>query len=301
VKVLVTGADGFVGRHLCRTLEDHGDTTTPLVGVDIRDRRAVAEALGRARPDAVVHLAAVSSVAESQRDPAVAFDVNTLGTLNVCLAMRELGPGARLLFVSSGEVYGAIPRDRPATEQARVSPMSPYGASKLAAEITCLEFARGYGMNVVIARPFTHLGAGQSPVFAIASFARQLAQAKRLSGRGALRVGNLEAVRDFSHVRDVVAAYRLLLERGVSGEIYNVSSGVGRSVQSVLDELIELAHVDVDVQVDPTRLRPADIPNMVGDASKIRALGWHPRHTVREALLDVFRDVETQTTESAQA
>jgi GDP-4-dehydro-6-deoxy-D-mannose reductase len=290
VRVLVTGADGFVGRHLCSLLEENGDTPVPLLGVDVRDGRALADAFSRARPQGIIHLAAVSSVADSQKSPVTTFEVNTLGTVNVCQATRELEPSPPLLLVSSGEVYGAIPPEQPATEQARTAPTSPYGASKLAAEIAGVQFAHSYGMPVVVARPFTHLGRGQAPTFAIPSFARQLAHARRGAVRATLKVGNLEAVRDFSHVRDVVAAYRVLLDRGVSGEVYNVSSGRGRSIRSILDELIALVGIEVDVQVDPARLRPSDIPNMVGDSSRLRALGWAPRFTVRDALLDVLED-----------
>jgi GDP-4-dehydro-6-deoxy-D-mannose reductase len=291
VKLLVTGADGFVGRHLCRSLHERGDTTVPLVGVDVRDRQAMTRAFAEAAPDAVIHLAALSSVAESQRDPAVAFDVNTLGTLNVCLAARQLETSPRVLLVSSGEVYGAASTNAPAREEMPARPMSPYGASKLAAEVVGLQFFRSYGLPLIVARPFTHLGAGQAPTFAIASFAQQLVQIKR-SGGGALRVGNLEAIRDFSHVRDVVGAYRLLLEAGVPGQVYNVSSGAGRSLRHVLDELIELANVEVKLEVDAARLRPSDIPVMVGDSTKLRALGWRPRFTVRDALVEALHDLE---------
>ena len=290
MRVLVTGADGFVGRHLCQFLQENGDTVTPLTGVDVRDGKALTDAVRRARPDAVAHLAAVSSVADSLRDPVATFEVNALGSVNLCQAGRELAPRPRMLLISSGEVYGPIPADRPATEQTPVAPTSPYGASKVAAETMGLQFARSYGMSVVVARPFTHLGAGQAVTFAMPSFAQQLAEARRLPGRATLRVGNLEAVRDFSNVRDVVTAYRLLLDRGESGEVYNVSSGRGRSIRSVLDELIGLAGADVGVEVDPARMRPADIPNMVGDPTKLRALGWMPRHTVRDALIDLLAE-----------
>jgi GDP-4-dehydro-6-deoxy-D-mannose reductase len=294
MRVLVTGADGFVGRHLSRFLEERGDTVLPLTGVDVRDGRGIAEAVARAEADAIVHLAAVSSVADSQRDPAATFEVNAVGTVNVCQAAREASPRPRLLLVSSGEVYGAIPAERPATEQSPLMPMSPYGASKVAAETVGFQFARSYGMSVVVARPFSHLGAGQAPTFSIASFARQLAEARQKAGRVTIRVGNLDAVRDFSHVKDVIAAYRLLLESGASGEAYNVGSGQGQSLRSVLDDLIDLASMDVNVQVDPARFRGADIPNLVGDSTKLRALGWAPTYTVRDALIDVLRDNDEQ-------
>lgn len=301
MRVLVIGANGFVGPYLCRFLERAGDDVIPLNGVggagpsppgaiDVRDARAVVEALERARPDAIVHLAGVSSVAYSHEHPVATFEINTLGALNLCVAMKAIAPAARLLYVSSGEVYGSVRDGAPATEQTALAPCSPYAASKVASESACLQFARSYGLHIVCARPFNHIGAGQAPSFAIPSFARQLLEARQ-SGRDAtLLVGNLEPVRDFSHVLDVVDAYRLLLLRGRSGEIYNVCSGEGRSVGSMLDELVALVRVSVDIRVDPQKLRPVEIPSLVGDAAKLRSLGWSPQLTVREALTDLLSD-----------
>ena len=303
MRVLVTGADGFVGRHLCRLLEENGDVVVPLTGAagpsgeppfDVRDRQGVAEAVSRARPDAIVHLAAVSSVVDSQHDPVATFEINTLGTVNLCQAARETAPNATLLLISSGEVYGPVPAGRAATEQWPVAPANPYATSKVAAELVALQFGRSYAMRVLIARPFTHIGRGQSPHFAISSFAKQIVALRGTPSRGALQVGNLEAVRDFSHVRDVVAAYRLLIDRGAAGETYNVSSGHARTVRSVLDELVALAGVDVEIRVDPARFRPADTPNLVGDSTKLRALGWVPRHGVRDALTDLLSEYDSR-------
>jgi GDP-4-dehydro-6-deoxy-D-mannose reductase len=305
MRVLVIGANGFVGPHLCRFLERAGDEVVPLHGVggtsghpdtdtgaiDVRDARAVTEAIGRARPDAIVHLAGLSSVAYSHGDPVATFEINTLGALNVCIAVKSAMPTTRMLYVSSGEVYGAAPDGAPATEQTALAPCSPYAASKVAAESACLQFARSYGLHVVCARPFNHIGAGQAPTFAIPSFARQLVEARQAGRSAKLLVGNLEPVRDFSHVLDVVAAYRVLLLHGRSGETYNVCSGQGRSVRSMLDELVELVGVPVDIQVDPAKLRPVDIPVLIGDATKLIALGWAPRLTVRDALTDLLSDI----------
>ncbi len=305
MRVLVTGADGFVGGHLCEALEAAGDVVLPLCGsshsrlvstcahaqvIDIRDPQAVREAVLRARPDAIIHMAAVSSVARSHSEPADTFEVNARGTLSLCLAARALESPVRVLLVSSGEVYGVVTNDL-ADEETRLAPLSPYAASKAAAEIVAFQFARSYGLHVVCARPFTHLGAGQAPTFAIPSFARQLVAVRQSGGSGTLSVGDLEPIRDFSHVRDVVSAYRLLLDRAPSGETYNVCSGEGRSVRSVLDELIELTQVTVDVRVDPSKLRPTEIPRLVGNPAKLHALGWTPRWTVRDALADVLAEV----------
>jgi GDP-4-dehydro-6-deoxy-D-mannose reductase len=304
MRVLVIGANGFVGPHVCRALQQAGDEVIALDGVggagpqaqagtsviDVRDGPAVTEAIGRARPDAIIHLAGVSSVAHSHDDPVGTFEVNTLGALNVCVAVKTSVPAARLLYVSSGEVYGAVPDGAPATEQTVLAPSSPYAASKVAAESVCLQFARSYGLHVICARPYNHIGPGQSPTFAIPSFARQLMEARRAGRSATLLVGNLEPVRDFSHVLDVAAAYRLLLLRGLSGEVYNVCSGQGRSIRSMLDELVELVGLQVDIQIDPAKLRPVDLPFMIGDATKLRALGWAPRLTVRDALTDLLSE-----------
>ena len=298
MRVAVTGADGFVGRHLRRFFEDAGDIVVPLHGsigpngstiIDVRDPPAVHAAIEAARPDAIVHLAAISHVMQSHAEPSATFQINTMGALNVCLAAKALPYQPRILLVSSAEVYGIAATDV-STEETPFAPMSPYAASKIAAEMIGAQFARSYGMHIVRARPFNHLGAGQAPVFAIASLAQQVKAARKSNARSTLRVGNLDPIRDFSHVRDVVAAYRLLLERGVSGEVYNVCSGVGRSIRSVLDELVTLASVSVDVEVDPSKVRAADIPRLVGSAAKLRALGWEPQLTVKDALRDLLED-----------
>lgn len=191
-----------------------------------------------------------------------------------------------------GEVYGGGAGQQPATEQTSLAPSSPYAASKVAAETVCFQFARSYGLHAVCARPFNHLGAGQAPTFAIPSFARQLLQARKAGDAATLSVGNLAPVRDFSHVRDVVSAYRLLLERGISGEAYNICSEQGRSMQEILRELIDLVGVSTEVRVDPAKLRPVDLPWLVGSAAKMRALGWSPQWTVRDALKDVLSDTQ---------
>jgi GDP-4-dehydro-6-deoxy-D-mannose reductase len=303
MRVLVIGANGFVGPHLCRTLASAGDEVIPLFGVgaagappdaiDVCDVNAVTVAIERARPDAIVHLAGVSSVAYSHDHPANTFAINALGTVNVCIAMKAAAPAARLLYVSSGEVYGAVPARAAATEETVLVPSSPYAASKVAAETACFQFARSYGLHVVCARPYNHIGPGQAPTFVIPSFARQLVATSKGPGAVSLQVGNLEPVRDFLHVADVVAAYRLLLLRGVSGEAYNVSSGMARSIRSMLDELVELVGRKVDIQVDPAKVRPVDLPFMLGDASKLRALGWSPKLGVRDALNELLSEIRS--------
>jgi|HubBroStandDraft_1064217.scaffolds.fasta_scaffold15315_4 GDP-4-dehydro-6-deoxy-D-mannose reductase len=309
MRILVTGADGFVGGHLSAYLRGRGDTVIAWAGprpanytppgfdvVEVRDAAAVNLAVASAKPDAIIHLAAISSVAQSHAEPALAFEVNALGALHVCAAAKAITPSPRLLLVSSGEVYGNT-GERPATETDVLAPTSPYAASKVAAEAVAFQFARSYGMHIVCARPFTHLGRGQAPNFAVPAFARQLVEARRSRARRAISVGNLDPIRDFSHVDDVIAAYGVLLDRGVSGESYNVSSGTSRSMRSILQELMEIAEVDIDVRVDPAKVRASELPALVGDSSKIRALGWAPRRTLRETLRDVIDDAQAQLLE----
>jgi GDP-4-dehydro-6-deoxy-D-mannose reductase len=306
MRILVTGADGFVGKHLTAHLRAHGDDVFELWGhsearedvthvavADIVDGAAVSRVVGEWRPQGIIHLAGFSSVAQSHADPGRAFQVNTVGTVNLLEATRKAVPEARFLLVSSGEVYGAIPPGERAAEGHPLAPLSPYASSKVAAEIACQQFFRAHRLQAVIARPFNHIGAGQNPNFVVPSFARQLEHLRRDPTGSAIRVGNLEPIRDFSHVKDVVEAYRILLQQGVPGEAYNVGSGAGRSILSLFEELRELSGVMVEATVDPARFRPAEIASLVGDPGKLTALGWTPRHTVRDALRDVLTEART--------
>ncbi len=300
MRVLVTGAGGFVGRHLCEHLRANGDEPVPVGwpiapgdrsrSVDVTDAKAVQDAVAAARPDAVVHLAGLSSVAASHRDPSRTFAVNALGAVNVLAAAQQVVPAARVLLVGSSEMYGALEPGSRAAEDAPLRPASPYAASKVAAEVAAFQFHRARALAVISARPFNHIGDGQRADFVVPSFAGQIAAIRRGGRAPVLQVGNLEAVRDFSHVRDVVESYRLLLERGEPGQAYNVCSGTGRSIRSILERMIELAGVEVRIEVDPARFRPNELPYLVGDPSKVERLGWRPSRTVDDALRDALSD-----------
>jgi GDP-4-dehydro-6-deoxy-D-mannose reductase len=298
VRVLVTGAAGFVGRHLCDHLAASGDEPVPIGwpagerAVDVTDANAVRRAVEAARPDAVAHLAGVSSVAASHRDPSHAFAVNVLGAVHVLAAVQEVAPQARVLLVGSSEMYGAVPPGSRATEEWALRPLSPYAASKVAAEVAGFQFQRARGLAVISARAFNHLGRGQRTDFVVPSFAEQIAVIRRGKGEPVLRVGNLEAVRDFSHVADVVEAYRLLLQRGMPGEAYNVCSGEGHTIRAVLDRLLALAGVQARVEVDPSRFRPTELPSLVGDSGKLQRLGWRPRRSLDDALRDALESAD---------
>jgi GDP-4-dehydro-6-deoxy-D-mannose reductase len=279
-RVLVTGPKGFVGGHLRAEL---GEAFLPYEE-DVLDLGSLTTAVRDARPDAVVHLAALSSVAESWGDVTEVWRTNVLGTVNVVEVLRAKAPDARLLFVSSGEVYGRTVLI-PTPEDAPVDPVSPYGASKAAAELACRQ-ARD--LDVVVARSFPHVGPGQSERFSVASWAAQLARL-RSEGGGNLLVGDLEVARDLTDVRDVCRAYRLLLDRSVPGGTYNVASGDAVPLKRVVDLLVEAAGVPIKVERDPERIRPAEVRVVAGDASELRvATGWEPTIPLEETLVDML-------------
>ena len=300
MRILVTGADGFVGRHLCAYLRAAGDEVVETHGprgegisssalhFDVANEAAVKAAVAEAKPEGVIHLAGFSSVAKSHQNPPRVFAVNLQGTVHLLTAVRDDAPKARVLLVGSGEVYGPVAPGTRASEETPLVPLSPYAASKAAAELAGAQFHRNYGTQVVMARPFNHLGAGQDPTFVVPSFAAQIGAISQGKADPVLRTGNLDAVRDFSHVKDVVAAYRLLLTAGAAGQTYNICSGTGRTIGSLLEEMLQLAGVQARIELDPARLRPSDIPSLVGSADRLRALGWEPQLTVTDALRDVL-------------
>jgi GDP-4-dehydro-6-deoxy-D-mannose reductase len=311
VKILVTGGAGFVGRWLLPRLvaEGHQVLGTRLPGeappgflseaerrevrwlpLDLRDTESVRAAVGE-EADAVIHLAAVASGAEARRDPGLAWDVNAGGTARLADALgdrRAAGDSdPLLLLVSTAEVYGIVTHERPRTEADPPAPVSPYAASKLGAEVAALEAARRTGLRVVIARAFPHTGPGQSHRYVVPAFARRLKAARRI-GAPVVKTGNLEPVRDFLDVRDVVEAYLALLAHGRPGEVYNVASGQGQSLHSVFTRLAELIGVRAIPEPDPQLARRADLPHLVGDASRLRSLtGWRPRISFDQTLQDV--------------
>lgn len=294
MRVLVTGATGFLGRHLAALLAARGDEVTALalepgplppairfVAADVRDAAGVARAVVAAAPDAIVHLAALSHVGESWRRMPEYFAVNVLGTENVVAAAR----GRRLLLASTAEVYGAVPEaEQPIAEGRAVAPRSPYALTKAAAER--LAVAAG----ATVARLFNLAGSGQTPNFALPSFAAQLAAIARGQAPPVLRVGNLAARRDFVHVADAAEAIAVLLEAGAPGTVANVASGRAVSIAEALDRLRAVAGVEVRLEEDAERLRPLDVPLLAGDAARLAALGWRPRRGLDQALTDLWRE-----------
>lgn len=290
MRAYVTGASGFVGPWLVAHLEAAGDEVVPAgPDVDVTDAAAVARSMAAAAPDAVYHLAGLAHVRRSWEEPGEYLRVNAGGTLNMLEAARACPRPPRVLVVSSAEVYGAVrPEQLPVGETEPMRPVSPYAASKAAAELVAVQAHLGRGLAAVRARPFNHAGPGQAPTFAIPAFARRIADAQR-DGVGALRVGNLSARRDIVDVRDVVRAYRLVVERGEPGEAYNVCTGRSVEVGEVLQRLLDLAGADLRLEEDPDLLRPVDVPELRGDPSRLRSTtGWEPEIALDRTLQAVL-------------
>jgi GDP-4-dehydro-6-deoxy-D-mannose reductase len=286
---LVTGLSGFVGTH-CARLFPAAELALEGKRVDLRDRTEVLEAVNAVRPDSVIHLAAQSSVAVSIDAPEATFDVNFQGTLNLLAALRASGFRGRMLYVGSADTYGFVREaELPVVEDRPLRPLNPYAVSKVAAEALCYQWSQSGSFEIVLARPFNHIGPGQAERFAIASFARQIAAARAGRGERRLKVGDVELTRDLTDVRDVVRAYASLLASGRNGEAYNVCSGVERKLRDVVQLLLAGAGVELPIEVDPSLLRPTEQRRMAGSFAKLQAdTGWQPEISLDQTLRDML-------------
>jgi GDP-4-dehydro-6-deoxy-D-mannose reductase len=288
MRIFVTGAAGFAGQHLCRELSNAGHEViatdqqigTSLSGpelcksLDITDAAAVSALIAETKPDACIHLAAISFVPDGASNPELMTTVNVNGTMNLLAALKKHSPDCRMLLVSTSQVYGMGTRTEPITEDSPLSPQTAYAKSKVIAENEALEYAKKYGMAIIIARPGNHTGPGQRSCFVVASFIQQIKTIARGDADSTIQVGNMESQRGFTDVRDVVRAYRLLLDQGCIGKTYNISAGNIRPIGQVLDEICDLAGVKVIPEVDETLYRPTDAAPLL-DSSRIREqTGW---------------------------
>jgi GDP-4-dehydro-6-deoxy-D-mannose reductase len=293
MKALVTGSAGFVGRHLRAHLEAMGDTVVGVDradGPDLLDAAAVTATLAEVRPDVVYHLGGWSDVGASWEHPLEAFEVNAVGTLNLLHACTAHG-SPRVLAVSSADVYGRVdPDELPIREDAPFRPVTPYAASKIAADQLALQAWLGYGLEVLRVRAFNHLGPGQATAFVAPALADRIARNER-DGTDVVPVGNLTPRRDVTDVRDVVRAYRLLVLRGAPGEAYNVCTGRDLAIGELAEQLVALAVRPMELEPDPALQRRVETPVLRGDPTKIhRATGWEPEIPLEQTLGDVLAE-----------
>ncbi len=309
MRVLITGVAGFAGTHLTEFLSRQKDveifgivrqdtslealepfkSQVKLLWADMTDRDAVKEALRKAAPERIFHLAAQSSVMESLKSPALTVEANIRGQLNIFESLRELRLDALVHIASSAEVYGQVSGEKALSESLPLKPANPYAVSKAAQELLAYQYLKTYGLKSVVTRAFNHTGPGQSPRFVASGLARQVAAIEAGRQKPVLRTGNLDLVRDFTDVRDIVRAYWLALEKGEPGETYNLCSGVGRILNEILAIYLKHSMIKIDVLCDPALLRANDLPLMVGDPSQFnRRTGWAPKIPFESTLMDVL-------------
>lgn len=292
MRVLVTGENGFVGSSIFRNKRD-GHLQCDYISssnMDITSIESIEQVIEKLDFDAVLHLAGLSNVAASFEKPKRYYDVNLGGVINLIDALQKIKFTGKLVFVSSGDVYGQVDHSSlPISEIAPVNPSNPYAASKLAGEQYCLMQLSRLGFEVVIARPFNHIGPGQRLDFVVSRFAKCIADISRGISPATLTVGDLTATRDFLDVRDVLVAYESLLFKGTSGLIYNISSGSEISITEILNRLIALVDLDIEIVTDKNLLRPSTNSRLVGDNFLIREVtGWHPIYSLDETLKEIF-------------
>ena len=309
MRVLITGAGGFVGHHLSAHIGNAqprarltGTTLVPgetvhesvndIYRIDLKDYAKVRELLAECCPDAIYHLAAQAFVPRSFEHPWETLENNIRAQLNLIRACLELEIRPRFLIVSSAEIYGASePEQLPLNEDTAIRPTNPYSVSKVAQDMLGMQYFLSHNLPIMRARPFNHIGPGQNERFVAPAFARQIASIEEGQAEAVIYVGNLESKRDFTDVRDIVRAYHMIVEMGQPGEAYNIASGVARSIRHLLDTLLGLTETKIEVRVDPARLRPVDVPEIRGDSSKLRRhTGWQPELTFEQTLQDVLAD-----------
>lgn len=304
MKILVTGGNGFVAGYVAKELLDSGHSivlsdvafpSPPGDGVerivaDLTCEEQICELVKGTSPDACIHLGGIASVVIGNKDPATLFSVNVTGTAILLEAVRKYRPDSRFLFVSTAHVYGHIPDDTPVPESAPLNPSNLYSISKASADMLALSYAHQHGMHVMTTRPNNHVGPGQSPDFVLGTFSAQIKAIARGEAPPVMHTGNLESTRDFTDVRDIARAYRLLIEKGRAGEAYNIGSGKQESIKGMLDIMCGLEKVTPELKTDPDRLRPADRSPIL-DTSKITTdTGWTTAIPLDKTIEDIMQE-----------
>ena len=300
MKALITGSAGFVGQHLVEHLSNEGDevfcSDLSLGGPDLLDPVGITDLISKVNPDYVYHLAGQADVKASWEDPLTTFRVNAEGTLNVLQACR-LSNVKKVLCISSAEVYGSVQKSElPITEKHIINPSNPYAASKSAAEILCKQM-NSQDLQIMCARSFNHFGPGQKENFVAAALTKRMLLAQRLD-QSEITVGNLETIRDFTDVRDVVRAYRLILTKGDGGNVYNVCSGIGRKISELATTLLNKIDSELELKLDPKLHRPSDTPVLIGDYSKLhKQTGWEPHIEFDQTIEDTIESTRALMTQ----
>lgn len=309
-KALIIGAAGFVGSYLAKELFHNHDMevyatklpheqleipNTGIYDLDILSKNEIIDLLYEIRPDYIFHLAAQSSVSVAWKNPGLTVDINVKGCVNILESIRELYYKPAVLLVGSGEEYGHIKEDEvPINEENHLRPGNIYAATKVCQNMLASIYSQAYDMNLIMVRAFNHIGPGQSPIFVVSDFCRQVAEIEKGIKSPVIQVGNLSAKRDFTDVRDVVRAYALLIQKGKAGETYNVGSGRAYTIREILDMIISLSNIDIKVETDPNKIRPVDVPIIEADITKLNDIsGWLPmislEQTIKETL-DYWRE-----------
>lgn len=302
MKALITGSSGFVGKYLAQELLKNGiepvgaDLFGADINIDILKKDEVKDMIKDIMPDYIFHLAGISSVALSWKEPQKTMEVNINGALNILDGARASGKDIKCLMVGSSDEYGKVaPCDCPIKEETPLRPVNPYAISKKAQEELASLYAKAYGMHIVMTRSFNHTGAGQGKGFVMPDFASQISKLKKGEEYN-MSVGNLEAQRDFSDVRDVVRAYRLLAQKGKSGEVYNVGSGNAYAVEDILKKMISFSEADIKITVDPEKFRPIELPVIKSDISKLKKdTGFEIMYSIDDtvkAVFDYWKDID---------
>lgn len=308
-KIFITGINGFVGKHLTKEyLEDeifglvkdstgeNLDGNTKTFQGDILDSEGIKKIVGEVRPDIIFHLAALTSPAESLKSPVETINNNVNGQLNILEAVRSLEIDCRMLVVSSAEVYGNVADENiPTAENAPLLPNTPYGVSKATQDLLGYQYYESYGLENIRVRPFNHIGPGQAPIFVVSAFAKQIAMIEKGQQEKVIKVGNLTPRRDFTDVRDVVKAYKLLMEKGKFGEVYNIGSGKSYEISEILNILMSFSTEKIEIVEDESLLRKVDVKELQCDFTKLKNdTGWEPEIPIEKSLkdtLDYWRNI----------